>query len=184
MASAGNGSVKETFEKFARFGKTDKQVSEMKGPLRIETKNVQKLMKECGVVDGKYSTQLLDNDIMRVIGKLCQSNADKYPKGVKTLEIEGFDALIKQIAESKKCDVGSVISKVTGAGGPSTAGTTGVANASNVNRMTDTSMYTGSHVQRFGEDGKGKGLDGRTDRQDNTGYVGNYKGKDTYDSKH
>ena len=38
-------------------------------------------MKESGVIDAKYTTQLLDNDIMRVIGKLTQANAAKYPKG-------------------------------------------------------------------------------------------------------
>jgi hypothetical protein len=50
--------------------------------------------------------------------------------------------------------------------------------------MTDTSNYTGSHKERFGEDGKGKGAEGRTDRVENDGYVGNYKGKDTFDAKH
>ena len=53
----------DTFEQYARFGKTEAQIKEMKSGLRIETKNVQKLCKECGVVDGKYTTQLLDNDI-------------------------------------------------------------------------------------------------------------------------
>lgn len=63
MASASEGNTGAVFEKFARFGKTEAQVKEMKGGLRIETKNIQKLMKESGVVDGKYSSQLLDNDI-------------------------------------------------------------------------------------------------------------------------
>ena len=50
--------------------------------------------------------------------------------------------------------------------------------------MTDTSKYTGAHKERFGADGKGKGIDGREDRADNTGYVGNYKEAGTYDKKH
>ena len=41
----------------------------------------------------------------------------------------------------------------------------------------------GSHKERFGEDGKGKGIAGRADMVDNTGYVGNYKGADTFDKK-
>ena len=49
--------------------------------------------------------------------------------------------------------------------------------------MTDTSQYTGSHANRFDESGKGKGIDGREERAANDGYVGNYKGKDTYDKK-
>ncbi|KAJ3340716.1 hypothetical protein HDU93_006386 [Gonapodya sp. JEL0774] len=32
-----------------------------------------------------------------------------------------------------------------------------------VDRLTDTSKYTGTHKQRFDESGKGKGLDGRED---------------------
>ena len=48
--------------------------------------------------------------------------------------------------------------------------------------MTDTSQYTGAHKERFGADGKGKGIEGRKDVVDNTGYVGNYKGKDTFDA--
>jgi len=124
MATANNGDVNAVFEKFAKFGKTEAQVKEMKGGLRIETRNVQKLMKESGVIDAKYTTQLLDNDIMRVIGKLTQANAAKYPKGTKTLEKEGFMALITQIAESKKKDVSEIIAKVNSVSGPSTAGTT------------------------------------------------------------
>lgn len=63
MASAGGSNVNEVFEKYAKFGKTEAQIKEMKGGLRIETKNVQKLMKESGVCDSKYTSQLLDNDI-------------------------------------------------------------------------------------------------------------------------
>lgn len=92
------------FEKYAKFGKTEKQVAEMKGNLRIETRNVQKMCKDTGIIDAKYSSNLLDNDIsklilfyqpffwrnlisnlsiskVRVIGKLAQSHAAKYPKG-------------------------------------------------------------------------------------------------------
>jgi len=185
MASGGNGNTNEVFDKFAKFGKTESQVKEMKGGIRMETRNVQKLMKESGVLDAKYTAQLLDNDIMRVIGKLVTTHAAKYPKGTKTFEKEGFDILLAQIAESKKTDVNSVIEKVNSAkGGPSLAGTTGVANKANVDRMTDTSQYTGSHKEKFDETGKGKGIAGREDRTENTGYVGNYKGANTFDKKH
>jgi len=50
-------------------------------------------------------------------------------------------------------------------------------------RLTDTSKYTGAHKERFDADGKGKGSDGRVDKVDSSGYVGNYKGKDTFDKK-
>ncbi|KAJ8875122.1 hypothetical protein PR048_023015 [Dryococelus australis] len=49
-------------------------------------------------------------------------------------------------------------------------------------RLTDTSMYTGSHRQRFDEAGRGRGLAGRTDIAEDHGYVTGYKGRGTYDS--
>ena len=49
--------------------------------------------------------------------------------------------------------------------------------------MTDSSQYTGAHKERFGADGKGKGADGRTDRIENKGYVGQYKGEGSYGKK-
>ena len=55
-----------------------------------------------------------------------------------------------------------------------------VANADQVGRMTDASKYTGAHKERFDADGKGKGAEGRTDKADNSGYVGNYKGEGSY----
>ena len=61
--------------------------------------------------------------------------------------------------------------------------TQGVSKTGGVAKMTDTSQYTGSHANRFDESGKGKGIDGREERVANDGYVGNYKGKDTYDKK-
>lgn len=50
--------------------------------------------------------------------------------------------------------------------------------------MTDTSKYTGSHKERFDESGKGKGLEGRVEKADDSGYVGAYKEAGTYDQKH
>lgn len=52
-----------------------------------------------------------------------------------------------------------------------------------MDRLTDTSKYTGSHKERFDDSGKGKGRVGREDVPDNSGYVSAYKGQDTYDSK-
>ncbi len=68
------------------------------------------------------------------------------------------------------------------------------ANRSTVDRLTDTSQYTGSHKLRFDEEGKGKGLAGRdyvpkgaghvpgslASQQD--GYVAAYKGEGTYNT--
>ena len=55
-----------------------------------------------------------------------------------------------------------------------------------MDRLTDSSKYTGSHKERFDEGGKGKGMSGRKDFDEkaDSGYVGAYKGKDTYDGTH
>lgn len=49
--------------------------------------------------------------------------------------------------------------------------------------LTDVSGYTGSHKERFDEEGKGKGIKGRVDIVDDSGYVGNYKGAGTFEKK-
>lgn len=52
-----------------------------------------------------------------------------------------------------------------------------------MSRLTDTSKYTGTHKERFDESGKGKGIAGREEKTDNSGYVSGYKGAGTYDKK-
>lgn len=51
----------------------------------------------------------------------------------------------------------------------------------NVDRMTDTTKYTGSHKERFDDQGKGKGIDGRQYVADKDGYVSGYKNQGTWD---
>ena len=53
-----------------------------------------------------------------------------------------------------------------------------------VDRLTDTSKYTGSHKLRFDQSGKGRGAEGRRDPTNPSGYVRGYKNKDTYDKSH
>jgi hypothetical protein len=77
MASGGgSGGLKEAFDKYSKFGKSESQAKDV----RIDSKNVQKMMKDCGVIDSKYSTQLLDNDIARILGKLTTGGT--YAKGM------------------------------------------------------------------------------------------------------
>lgn len=53
-----------------------------------------------------------------------------------------------------------------------------------VDRLTDTTKYTGTHKERFDASGKGKGKAGRETITSNDGYVDAYKGKGTYDKTH
>jgi hypothetical protein len=79
MASGGgSGGLKEAFDKYSKFGKTESQLKDK--DIRIDSKNVQKMFKDSGVIDSKYTTQLLDNDMARVLGKLTTGGT--YAKGV------------------------------------------------------------------------------------------------------
>lgn len=53
-----------------------------------------------------------------------------------------------------------------------------------VQRLTDTTKYTGSHKERFDKSGKGKGIAGRKDVVKHEGYVSGYIHKDTYEETH
>ncbi len=64
-------------------------------------------------------------------------------------------------------------------------------NSSVIDRLTDTSKYTGSHKERFDESGKGKGLEGRDfvakgsgmaagSVAGQAGYVSGYKSEGTH----
>ena len=44
-----------------------------------------------------------------------------------------------------------------------------------VDRLTDTTKYTGTHKERFDGSGKGKGIEGRKDLLDDSGYVRGFK---------
>ncbi|GFS10184.1 tubulin polymerization-promoting protein family member 2 [Elysia marginata] len=48
-------------------------------------------------------------------------------------------------------------------------------------RLTDTSKYTGTHKERFDESGKGKGIAGREDLANTSGYVQGYKNEGAYE---
>lgn len=52
-----------------------------------------------------------------------------------------------------------------------------------MDRLTDAAKYTGAHKERFDDEGKGKGIAGRKDVVDDSGYVTGYKEKGTFDKK-
>ncbi|XP_064872102.1 tubulin polymerization-promoting protein family member 3-like [Oncorhynchus nerka] len=58
-----------------------------------------------------------------------------------------------------------------------------MAKTAAVDRLTDTTKYTGSHKERFDESGKGRGKGGREELVEETGYVGSYKNAGTYEEK-
>ena len=82
--SSASAGLRQAFDKYSKFGKTQAQLADH-NELRIGSAGIQKMMKDCSLIDGKYTSQLLDNDIARVLGKLTTATAASgtlhYPKG-------------------------------------------------------------------------------------------------------
>lgn len=126
----------------------------------------------------------------------------KYcPKGKKDIDLETFmtkmlpemaaEALAKKGGKKKEHSDPAVQEKLAQFKSKMAAkckewesAPTGGGDADVVKRLTDSSQYTGSHKSRFDESGKGKGIEGRKDIVDSSGYVGDYKNAGTYDKAH
>ncbi|KAK2505658.1 hypothetical protein MC885_006951 [Smutsia gigantea] len=171
-ASTDVAGLEESFRKFAIHGDPKASGQEMNG------KNWAKLCKDCKVADGKVVTGT-DVDIVfsKVKGKSARViNYEEFKKALEELATkrfkgkskeEAFDAICQLVAGKEPANVGVTKAKTGGA----------------VERLTDTSKYTGSHKERFDESGKGKGIAGRQDILDDSGYVSAYKNAGTYDAK-
>ncbi|XP_045766949.1 tubulin polymerization-promoting protein homolog [Maniola jurtina] len=156
---------KDAFKMFSKFGdpKSDGK--------QITLSQSDKWMKQAKVIDGKKITTT-DTAIHFKKLKLVKLGIDDYQK------------FLEDLAKSKKVELEDIKKKLTTCGQPgvSTHMTKSAAAAAAVDRLTDTSKYTGSHKQRFDETGKGKGIAGRKDLVDGSGYVSGYQHKDTYKS--
>ncbi|MEE6499510.1 hypothetical protein FKM82_003467 [Ascaphus truei] len=165
-------SLEESFKKFAIYGDTKATGQELTG------KNWAKLCKECKVIDGKTITGT-DVDIVfsKVKGKTARViNYEEFRKALEELSAKRFKGKSKDEAFESICRL--VAGKEPGSVGVTKAAATGA-----VERLTDTTKYTGSHKERFDDSGKGKGKSGRETVVENTGYVGAYKHAGTYDAK-
>lgn len=157
--------MEAAFKAFANFGKTTGDGTQM------SLSNSDKWMKQAGVIDGK--------NVTTTDTAIC---FNKFKS--KTLNFEQFKAFIEALAKEKNLNLPELINKLIKCALPSVAGTTKAVKNAIMQRMTDTSKYTGAHKERFDEAGQGRGLEGRSDNTENTGYVQGYKHKDTYDQKH
>ncbi|XP_023140052.1 tubulin polymerization-promoting protein family member 2 [Amphiprion ocellaris] len=170
--SASVAEVQSSFYKFAVHGDTKATGKEMNG------KNFAKLCKDCTIIDGKNVTT---TDVDIVFSKV-------KAKSARVITFEQFNQALTELApkrfKGKNKDealqqlYGLIIGRE-----PTNVGVTKVAKAAAVDRLTDTTKYTGSHKERFDESGKGKGKSGREDIPDTSGYVSAYKGSGTYDDK-
>ncbi|KAM4744197.1 tubulin polymerization-promoting protein family member 3-like [Anableps anableps] len=160
------------FRKFSIYGDPKATGNEMNGKIWA------KLCKDCRIIDGKNITS---TDVDIVFSKVKQKTA-------RVMTYEEFKRALEELApkrfksKSKEEALQSIYKLVEGQE-PTNVGVTKVAKMAAVDRLTDTSLYTGSHKERFDDSGRGKGLEGREDIVENTGYVGAYKDAGTYDSK-
>ncbi|KAF7236043.1 Tubulin polymerization-promoting protein family member 3 [Varanus komodoensis] len=164
--------LEESFRKFAIYGDTKATGQEMNG------KNWSKLCKDCKVIDGKGVTST-DVDIVfsKVKGKTARViNYTEFKKALEELAPKRFKDKSKEEAFESICEL--VAGKE-----PANVGVTKAKSVGAVERLTDTSKYTGSHKERFDESGKGKGKSGRENIVDTSGYVAAYKNAGTYDAK-
>jgi len=166
--------VRSTFSAFAVQGTSATQGASAN---EINNKNFSKLCKDCKVIGGKCTSTDVDIVFSKVKSKgaqkmnfsqFCQALTELSPKRFATKSKEEAEAAMMKLVDDKS---------------PGTNKATKVSSKNNVDKMTDASKYTGAHKTRFDEDGKGKGIEGRKDMDKNTGYVGNYKGADTFDKK-
>ncbi|XP_012226069.1 tubulin polymerization-promoting protein homolog isoform X1 [Linepithema humile] len=162
-----SGSFLTSFKAFSKFGdlKSDGKL--------ITLSQSDKWMKQAKVIDGK---------------KITTTDTGIYFKKHKSMKlgVEQYKAFLDELAKSKKVELTEIKKKMANCGPPGfTGGASGVGKAaSTVDRLTDVSKYTGSHKQRFDETGKGKGIAGRKDMADTSGYVQGYQNKDTYSKAH
>lgn len=162
--------MEDLFKTYCAFGAKDA------APL-MDNAKFAKLARDTKILDKKVTSTDVDIIFSKVKGKTERKITYKQFQ-------EGL-ALLAEKKYGSKTDVGKLEEKILETSGPKTHGATKAVKAGGVDRLTDTSKYTGSHKERFDDSGKGKGLDGRKDFDDkaSAGYVGGYKGKDTYDKK-
>ncbi|KXJ10832.1 tubulin polymerization-promoting protein family member 2 [Exaiptasia diaphana] len=167
--------LETVFKSFCAFGAGSKDAQ-----ASMDNAKFGKLFRDLKLYDKKFTST--DTDIIF-------NRPEVKSKTERKITFKQFKVALELCAEKKygkKEDVSKLIEKICAGKGPGTSGATKTAKTGAVDRLTDTSKYTGSHKERFDESGKGKGIEGRVDRDDKAaeGYVGGYKGKDTYDKSH
>lgn len=155
---------REQFKAFSKFGDTKSDGK------HLTLSQSDKWMKQAKVIDKKITT----------------TDTGIHFKKLKSMKLsfEDYNKFLEDLAKTKKVELEEIKSKLANCGAPGVHNATPGKAAETVARLTDTSKYTGSHKQRFDETGKGKGIAGRKDLPDGSGYVTGYGHKNTYDKTH
>ncbi|XP_030385673.1 TPPP family protein CG45057 isoform X2 [Scaptodrosophila lebanonensis] len=155
-------SFSDQFKAFSKFGDTKSD-----GRL-ITLSQSDKWMKQAKVIDKKITTT--DTGI----------HFKKF-KAMK-ISLSDYNKFLEDLAKTKKVELSEIKQKLASCGAPGVLSVSAGKAAAAVDRLTDTSKYTGSHKERFDASGKGKGIAGRRNLVDDSGYVSGYQHKDTYDA--
>nr|BAN21026.1 conserved hypothetical protein [Riptortus pedestris] len=154
------------FQLFSKFGDRESDGR------HIKLSQSDKWMRQAKVIDGKKITST-DTGICFKKFKHQKLSEDEY------------NVFIEDLATSKGFDVSELKVKMVNCGAPGFTSSVNSGKATGaVERLTDPTKYTGSHKERFDDSGKGKGLAGRRDEVDESGYVTGYANKDTYAKEH
>uniref|UniRef100_A0ABK0LNH2 Tubulin polymerization-promoting protein family member 2 n=1 Tax=Rattus norvegicus TaxID=10116 RepID=A0ABK0LNH2_RAT len=115
----------------------------------------------------------------------CESPSDSFPfrgyslstraKNARTINFQQFQEAMKELGQKRfkgknPDEALEDVFKLMEGKDPATTGATKATTVGGVDRLTDTSKYTGTHKERFDESGKGKGIEGREETTDNSGY--------------
>ncbi|XP_032776719.1 tubulin polymerization-promoting protein homolog [Daphnia magna] len=164
-SSGAKNSLAEMFRAFAKFGdsKADGKA--------ISLSQSDKWMKQAKVIDGK---------------KITATDTGIYFKKYKSLKLglTDYQKFLEDLAKAKKVELAEIRDKMIQCGIPGTSGTTVAVKTAAVDRLTDSAKYTGSSKMRFDDSGRGRGIDGRHDKPDGSGYVQGYNNKSSNDKSH
>ncbi|KAL3314452.1 hypothetical protein Ciccas_006926 [Cichlidogyrus casuarinus] len=156
--------------------------STKKGSTTATDKTLKKMLTDAKILDKKMTQNDADIEFRKFLGN--------SKKDVNCADFKKFISEVFAPAYAKRHSIDAsnaeqkILEKLEKAS-PKGHGTTSASKDGATSRLTDVSKYTGAHKERFdAETGKGKGIEGREDVHANDGYVGNYKGKETYDEKH
>uniref|UniRef100_A0A1L8DMB8 Tubulin polymerization-promoting protein homolog n=1 Tax=Nyssomyia neivai TaxID=330878 RepID=A0A1L8DMB8_9DIPT len=158
------GSLREAFKAFSKFGDTKSDGKQ------ITLSQSDKWMKQAKVIDKKITT----------------TDTAIHFKKLKSLKVsfDDYNKFLEDLAKTKGANLEEIKTKMSNCGQPGVPTVNAGKAAATVSRLTDTTKYTGSHRERFDESGKGKGIAGRKDLPDSSGYVKGYQHKDTYNKTH
>lgn len=166
--------MKKRWEMFAKFGAPT--------ATEITGKNFDKWLKDAKILDPKtVSTTITGIAFSKVTGP--KKKTLSYPE-TKEVLVKIAEDRARTTKKSPQEELSELVAKLSVTEGPKLNSTTKAAPTSVVDRLTDTSKYTGSHKERFDAEGKGRGKAGRSDDVPNTGYVASYKNSGTYDKTH